>query len=215
MSPEPIRIFLADDHNVVRQALAEMIAKDKQFAIVGQCSGGVQTIEQVLKIRPDVLVLDIAMPGLNGLDVCREVTRRAPNVSVLILSMHDEEEFITRALENGACGYLMKETDHEQLLEGLRTVARGELYLPPGISRTVLQRIGRGEEDPYNLLTTREREVLQLIAEGRTNREVAKLLGLAVKTVDTHRTRLMRKLNIHDQTTLVKYALRRGIVSLE
>ena len=209
------RVFLADDHNVVRQALAEMIAREPDFEVVGQCGDGLKVVAEVVRTEPDVLVLDITMPGLNGLDVCREITRKRRDLGVLILSMHDDEEFVARALENGASGYLMKEADNDQLLEALRTVARGELYLAPGISRTVLQRIGRSGEDPYERLTTREREVFQLIAEGKTNRDVAKALELAVKTVDTHRTRLMRKLNIHDQTSLVKYALRKGIVQLQ
>ena len=155
------------------------------------------------------------MPELSGLEVARRLRDEYPALKILILSMHDEEEFVARALENGASGYLMKEADNDQLIDAMRTVARGELYLAPGISRNVLQRIGHGGEDPYNRLTTRERQVLQLIAEGKTNRQVAKTLGLAVKTVDTHRTRLMRKLNIHDQTSLVKYALRKGIVPLD
>ncbi|HUT01913.1 MAG TPA: response regulator transcription factor [Phycisphaerae bacterium] len=214
MATEEIKVFLADDHTVVRQALAEMIAREPDFAVVGQCGEGLQVIPQVLETKPDVLILDIAMPGLNGLDVCRQVTRKVKSLAVLVLSMYDDEEFIARALENGACGYLMKEADHDQLLNALRAVSRGELYLAQGISRTILQRLGGGGEDPYESLTMRERQVFQLIAEGKTNREVAKALGLAIKTVDTHRTRLMRKLDIHDRTALVKYALRKGIVSL-
>ena len=214
MQDREIRVALADDHTVVRQALAEMIAREEGFTVVGQCGRGSEVMGKVLATKPNVLVLDIAMPGLNGLDVCREVTRKFRNLAVLMLSMHDDEEFIARALENGASGYLMKEADNDQLIEALRAVARGELYLAPGISRMVFQRLGHGNEDPYEQLTTRERQVLQLVAEGKTNREVAEALGLAVKTIDTHRTRLMRKLNIHDQTTLIKYALRKGIVPL-
>jgi len=215
MNQRPIKVFLADDHNVVRQALAEMVAREPDFEVVGQCADGLTVVDAVLAAAPDVLVLDISMPGLNGLDVCREVTRKMDHVGVLILSMHDDEEFVARALENGASGYLMKEADNEQLLDAIHAVGRAELYLAPGISRTALQRIGRRDADPYERLTTREREVLQLIAEGKTNRHIAKALGLAVKTIDTHRTRLMNKLDIHNQTNLVKYALRRGIVPLE
>jgi DNA-binding NarL/FixJ family response regulator len=209
-----IGVFLTDDHTVVRQALAEMIARQPEFKVVGQCGDGLQVAEQVQAAKPDVLVLDIVMPGINGLDICRELTRRMRNLAVLILSMHDDEEFVVRALENGASGYLTKEADNGQLIEALHTVFRGELYLAPGLSRGVLQRLGRGGDDPYEQLTARERQVLQLIAESKTNREVADALGIAVKTVETHRARLMRKLDIHDQTTLVKYALRKGIISL-
>ena len=176
---------------------------------------GLKVAEQVLAARPDVLLLDITLPGLNGLDICRELTKRIRGLSVLILSMHDDEEFVARALRNGASGYLTKEADNDQLIEALRTVFRGELYLAPCLSRNVLQRLGQGGEDSYEQLTTRERQVFQLIAEGRTNREAADSLGLAVKTVDTHRTRLMRKLGIHDRTALVKYALRKGIIRLQ
>ena len=214
MDDKQTTVFLADDHNVVREALAQMIAKDPQFEVVGQCGDGLHVVERVLAAEPDVLVLDIAMPGLNGLDICRDLNHKMPGLSVLMLSMYNDEEFIARALENGACGYLMKDAENDQLIEALRTVARSQVYLAPGVSRTVLQRIGRGAPDPYDQLTTRERQVLQLIAEGKTNREVAEALNLAVKTIDTHRTRLMKKLDIHDQTALVKYALRRGIVTL-
>jgi DNA-binding NarL/FixJ family response regulator len=200
---------------MVRQALAEMIAKEPDFEVVGQCGDGLRVIDQVLAVQPDILILDIGMSGLNGLDICREVTRRLRNLLVLILSMHDDEEFVVRALENGAAGYLTKDANNEQLIEALRAVSRGEIYLAPGLGKDVLSRIGHGRSDPYESLTTRERQVLQLIAEGRTNRDIADALGLAVKTVDTHRTRLMRKLSIHDQTTLVKFALRKGIIRLK
>ncbi len=210
-----IGVFLTDDHTVVRQALAEMIAKEPDFEVVGQCGDGLKVSEEVMAARPDVLVLDISMPGLNGLDICRDLTRRMRDLSVLILSMHDDEEFVVRALRNGALGYLTKEADNDALRDALRKVARGEPCLGPGISRSVIMRIGRDSDDPYERLTTRERQVLQLIVEGQTNREVADSLGLAVKTVDTHRTRLMRKLNIHDQTALVKYALRKGVIKLD
>ncbi len=209
-----IGVFLTDDHTVVRQALAEMIGRQPEFKVVGQCGDGLRVAEQVQATKPDVLVLDITMPGLNGLDICRDLTRRMRNLAILILSMHDDEEFVVRAMENGALGYLTKEADNSQFIEALRTVSRGELYLAPGLSRGVLQRLGRGGEDPYEQLTTRERQVLQLIAESKTNHEVADALGISVKTVDTHRARLMRKLDIHDQTTLVKYALRKGVISL-
>jgi len=212
---QPIGVFLTDDHTMVRQALAEMISKEPEFKAVGQCGDGLQVIEQVLAVQPDILVLDIGMNGLNGLDICRDITRRLSKLAVLILSMHDDEEFVARALENGASGYLTKDADNDQLIEALRAVSRGQMYLAPGLGKDVLAHIGRGRNDPYESLTTRERQVLQLIAEGKTNRETAESLHLAVKTVDTHRTRLMRKLDIHDQTTLVKYALRKGIISLQ
>jgi DNA-binding NarL/FixJ family response regulator len=200
---------------MVREGLAALVAGDSRFRVVGQCGDGLEVVEKVLQTKPDVVVLDITMPGFNGLDVCREVTRKAKGPAVLILTIHDDEEFVARSLEEGASGYLLKEAAAGQLLEALSVVARGEVYLGQGISRAVIQRIASRRGDPYDRLTTRERQVMQLIAEGKTSRRIAEELGLAVKTVDTHRCRLMRKLNIHDQTRLVKYALRRGIVTLE
>ena len=215
MANDSIRVFLADDHAMVREALGALLAKDGRFKIVGQCGDGLEVLPGIQNTRPDVVVLDITMPSLNGLDICRDLTRKCKGVSILILSMHDNEQFIARALEYGASGYLLKGAAAAQLTEAVAAVARGDLYLGPGISRNVLDRLSSGEKDPYELLTSRERQVLQLIAEGRTNRTIADDLGLAVKTVDTHRMRLMRKLNIHDQTTLVKFALRKGLVSLQ
>jgi DNA-binding NarL/FixJ family response regulator len=214
MGDGTINVFLADDHAMVREGLGSIVSKDPQIRIVGQCGDGLQVVSQVQQLQPDVVVLDITMPGLNGLDICRELTRKVRHIAVLILTLHDDEQLIASALEYGASGYLLKESSGEQLVEAIRRVARGELYLGPGIPRSVLQRVGHGRDDPYDRLTTRERQILQSICEGKTNREIAESLGLAVKTIDTHRTHLMRKLNIHDQTSLVKYALRKGIVTL-
>lgn len=200
---------------MVREGLASLLADSAEFDVVGQCGNGLEVVSKILTCTPDVVVLDITMPGLNGLDICREVTRKAPKAAVLILSMHDNEQFVARALEYGARGYLLKESAGEQLSEALRAVARGRRYLGPGIRQEALDRTGGAADDPYNLLTTRERQVLQLIAEGRTNRKIAEELSVAVKTVDTHRMRLMRKLNIHDQTSLVKFAIRKGLVWLD
>ena len=213
MSDNAISIFLADDHTMVREGLAALVSKEPDFSVVGQCGEGLEVLSQILKVCPDVVVLDIMMPGLNGLDICRELTKKAKRVSVLILSMYEDEQFIARALEYGASGYLLKESAAQQLADAIRAVSRGELFLGPGIPRTVLDHMTEGG-DPYETLTTRERQVLQCVAEGKTNRQIAEQLGLAVKTIDTHRMRLMRKLNIHDQTNLVKFAVRRGLVSL-
>ncbi len=199
---------------MVREGLAAVVAKDSRIEVVGQCGDGLKALDEILQAQPDVAVLDITMPGLNGLDVCRELSRKCPEMGIIILTMHDDEQFIARALRNGAMGYLLKEAASAELAEAVHTVARHEMYLGTSIARGAMERILSAKEDSYERLTTRERQVLQLIAEGKTNRLIAEILGLAVKTVDTHRSRLMRKLNIHDQTSLVKYALRRGIVSL-
>jgi DNA-binding NarL/FixJ family response regulator len=211
---DSISVFLADDHAMVREGLAAVVAKDSRIEVAGQCGDGLKALDEILQAKPDVAVLDITMPGLNGLDVCRELSRKCPEMGIIILTMHDDEQFIARALRNGAMGYLLKEAASAELAEAVHTVARHEMYLGTSIARGAMERILSAKEDSYERLTTRERQVLQLIAEGKTNRLIAEMLGLAVKTVDTHRSRLMRKLNIHDQTSLVKYALRRGIVSL-
>lgn len=214
MQSDTIKVFLADDHAMVREGLAALVAGESDIEIVGQCGNGLEVLPQVLEVNPDVVVLDVTMPGLNGLDLCRDLTRSGEGLAILMLTMHDDEEFVARALENGATGYLLKESAADQLGLAIRRVAAGDLYLGPGISRKILGRIGDVADDPYRRLSSRERQVLQLIAEGQTNRKIAELLGLATKTVDTHRTRLMRKLNIHDQTSLVKFAIRRGIITI-
>ena len=209
-----ISVLLADDHAMVREGLAAILSRDPAIEVVGQCGDGPGAVKLAGELHPDVAVLDISMPGLNGLDVCRELCRRHKAGAVLILTMHNDEQFVVRSLDSGASGYLLKEAAATQLTQAVRTVARGELYLSPGISRSVVARVSRGDRDSYESLTMRERQVLQLIAEGKTNRRVAEELHLAVKTVDTHRTRLMRKLNIHGQTALVKYAIKKGLVTV-
>jgi len=213
MGEQEIRVFLADDHVMVREGLAALLAREPGIEVVGQCGDGLDVVEQVLKHEPDVVILDIMMPGLNGLDVCRELSRRLETASVLILTMYDDEQFIARALDYGANGYLLKEAATGQLAAAVRSVAARKLFLGPGIPRGILERISRGSSDAYEQLTTRERQVLQLIAEGNTNPQIASQLNLAVKTVDTHRSNLMRKLAFHNKTDLVKFAIRRGIVS--
>jgi DNA-binding NarL/FixJ family response regulator len=211
---DKIKIFLADDHAMVREGLAVLVEADEGIEVVGQCGDGLKVVADVVSCKPDVVILDITMPGLNGLDICRDLVRKCDGIAVLILTMHSNEQFIAQALENGATGYLLKESAAEKLSEAIRRVAAGEIFLGPGIPRNVLHRLGKPERDPYQKLSTRERQVLQLIAEGKTNRAIAEILELSTKTVDTHRTRLMRKLNIHDQTSLVKFAIRKGIISV-
>lgn len=207
-------VYIADDHAMVREGLAALVTKSPHIKVIGQCGEGLNVVEAVMQLQPDVVLLDIEMPGLNGLDVCRELSKKVKRTAIVMLTMHDDEEFIAKALDNGASGYILKESAADRLSEAIDAVARGEVYLGPGIPRSVLRRVGKKGVDPYDRLTSRERQVLQMIAEGKTNRDVSKTLGLAVKTVDTHRARLMRKLDIHDQTTLVKFALRKGLVSL-
>ena len=215
MEEKKIRLFLADDHTLVRQGIAALLASSPDIEVVGECGNGLNVMDGVFETKPDVVVLDLAMPGLNGMDVCRQLTRKAKSVAVLVLTMYADEEFIVRSLENGANGYLLKEAAPEQLVEAVRTVARGDLFLGPGVPRSILSRLtSRPEDDPYERLTSRERQVFQLIAESKTNRKIAEILGLSVKTVDTHRAHLMRKLDIHDQTSLVKIAIQKGVIQV-
>lgn len=210
-----IGVFLADDHAMVREGLAALLDGEEGFAVVGQCGNGLDVVSQTLKCRPDVAVLDVTMPGLNGLDACRELAAKVPDLAILILSVHNNEQFVARALTYGASGYLLKESAADHLTRAIETVVAGQPYLGPGIPRSILQRVAHMGEDPYELLSTRERQVLQLIAEGHTNPMIAEDLGLSVKTVSTHREHLMHKLDIHDQTSLVKFAIRQGLITLE
>ena len=209
-----VRVFLADDHVMVREGLAALVGSVTDFVVVGQCADGMQVVGEVMRTSPELVILDITMPGRNGLDICRELVRKFRDIRVLILTIHDDEQFVARALDHGAAGYLLKEAASEQLIEAMRAIARGEIYLGRELSPEARERISSGAEDPYDRLTGRERQVLQLIAEGKTNRQIAQELEVAIKTIDTHRCHLMQKLNIHDQTALIKYALRRGIVGL-
>ncbi|MCY2928899.1 MAG: response regulator transcription factor [Planctomycetota bacterium] len=204
------RVFLADDHRLVREGLAALLDRTGQFEVVGQCGNGLDVVDQAAKLGPDVVVLDVELPGLNGIDVCHGLKRKLPDTVVLVLSMHDDESFVIRALQNGARGYLLKDSAGSDLAEAIRTVMAGQMFIGSGIDKNVLSRLHRPHVEPYDTLTSRERQVLQLIAEGKTNRKIGEALGLAVKTVDTHRMRLMRKLEIHDQTTLVKFFLKRN-----
>ena len=200
---------------MVRQGIAALIDREDDIHVVGECGNGMEVFAEVEKAHPDVVVLDISMPGLNGLDVCRQILRKLKGIAVLVLTMHADQEYVVRALKSGASGYLLKEAAAEQLTQAVRAVACGELFLGPGVSHNVLQRLREDtQEDPYTQLTARERQVFQQIAEGNTSRQIAENMGLSIKTIDTHRSHLMRKLGIHDQTTLIKYAIRRGIVQL-
>lgn len=213
MNVQPVKVLLADDHTMVREGLAALIGNNSQVQVIGQCGDGLQVVKQVEELKPDVVVLDISMPGTNGLDICRELSKKVQGVAVLILTMHDSEQFISKAMQNGARGYLIKDAAPAQLTEAILAVARGEKFLGAWIPQAMLN--PGAQSDSYDRLTPRERQVLQLIAESKTNRQIAHVLKLSVKTVDTHRSHLMRKLGIHDQTSLVKFVLRRGLVRLD
>lgn len=209
-------ILLADDHRIVRQGLRALLASEADFEVVGEADDGREALELVKRLNPDVLVLDLMMPGLNGLEVARQLPRQSPAVRVVVLSMHDDEGFVLEALANGVSGYVLKDSNSSDLVHAVREVAAGRRYLSPPLSDRAIeayqQRAKVGALDKHETLTTREREVLQLSAEGHTNSEIAARLGISTRTAETHRSRLMHKLGLHTQSDLIRYAIRRGII---
>lgn len=207
-----IRILLADDHVIVRQGFRMILAAQPDMEILGEASNGREAVEQAERLQPDVVVMDVAMPDLNGIEATRRMAAVAPRARVLALSMHKDSVYVREILKAGARGYLLKDAFDRDLLAAVRAVARGEGYLSPAVSDAVLNDYRRHVTDPLDLLTSREREILQMIAEGKTNKEVATTLGLSVYTVDAHRGRIMEKLNVHSASELVRVALRHGLV---
>jgi len=205
-------ILLADDHLVVRQGL-KVLLENEGFRVVGEASDGREALQLAQNLRFDVAVLDLAMPLLNGIDAGRAILQACPKTKVVLLTMHTEDHLILEALRAGIKGYVLKSKATEELVEAIQEVSRGRLYLTPGASETVVQAYLAKTELPPEPLSPREREFLQLIAEGKTTKEAAGLLGISVKTAESHRTRIMQKLNIHEIAGLVRYAIRRGLVS--
>ena len=207
-----IRIVLADDHSVVRQGFRRILEAQTDMEIVGEASNGREALDSAAKLSPDVVVMDVAMPELNGIEATRRMGEAAPRTRVLALSMHKDSVYVREILRAGARGYLLKDAVDEDLIAAVRAVARGEGYLSPGVADAVLTDYRQHVTDPIDLLTSREREVLQLIAEGKTNKEIATTLNLSVYTVDAHRGRIMEKLNLHSTGELVRFAIRKGLV---
>jgi DNA-binding NarL/FixJ family response regulator len=207
---------LADDHTLVRAGLRKLLESLPNIEVVGEASDGLELLELAAQTQPQVILMDIAMPGLNGLEATGRITKSWPDVRVLILSMHQNAEYIRQALRQGAVAYLLKDSAPMELELALKAVLKGETYLSPAVSKGVVsdyvQRL-RSEEQPIDTLTPRQREVLQLIAEGQSTKDIARRLDLSVKTVETHRTQLMKQLDIHEVTGLVRYALRAGLVT--
>jgi two-component system response regulator NreC len=209
---EKIHILLADDHAVVRQGFKMILAAQPDMEIVGEAGNGREALDLAGKLQPDVIVMDVAMPELNGIEATRRVADVSPRSRVLALSMHKDSVYVREILRAGARGYLLKDAISSDLLAAVRAIARGEGYLSPGVSDAVLNDYRRHVTDPIDLLTSREREVLQMIAEGKTNKDIATVLNLSVYTVDAHRGRIMEKLNVHSVTDLVRFAVRCGLV---
>ena len=215
---KPIRILLADDHNVIRRGLRLLLESESDFTVVAEAADGRQAVEQALVSRPDVVVLDISMPQLNGTDAAQRITEALPGTAVVILSMHSDEGYVLRALRAGAKGYLVKDSAEGELIEAIRAVSNGRAFFSPEVSRMLMEDYVReirmrGVNDSYELLTAREREILHLLAEGKANKEVAALLNLSLFTVDTHRRNLQEKLNLHSVAELILYAVRKGVIS--
>lgn len=212
-----IRVLLADDHSVVRQGLRAWLERSGYVQVVGEAADGREAVAMVEKLDPDVVLMDIAMPMLNGIDATAQIMRRKPDTKVIILSMHADESYILRALGAGAKGYLLKESTEADVLPAVRSVRDGKPYFTPSIARVLLEdymRMLKQNElqDSYDLLTEREREVLQLLAQGKSNKEAAQILDLSPHTIDSHRTNMMQKLNLHNTAEIVLYAVRKGII---
>lgn len=212
MSSRKITILLADDHSMVRQGFRRILESQPDMEIVGEAGNGREALEQAAKLAPDVVVMDVAMPELNGIEATRRLMETTPRTRVLALSMHKDAVYVREILRAGARGYLLKDAVDVDFLAAVRAIARGEGYLSPGVADAVLTDYRQHVTDPIDLLTSREREVLQLIAEGKTNKEIATLLKLSVYTVDAHRGRIMEKLNLHSTGELVRFAVRKGLI---
>jgi len=213
-----IRILLADDHNVVRKGLRLLLESQPGFTVVGEAADGREAVEQAEKTRPDVVVLDIAMPKLSGTEAAQRIGEALPGTAIVILSMHSDEGYVLRALKAGAKGYLLKDSAEGDLIEAIKAVSEGKTFFSPEITKILVEDYvreirTRGLEDSYELLTSREREILQLLASGKSNKEVAADLGLSPYTVETHRRNLQEKLNLHSFAELILYAARKGLIS--
>jgi len=203
---------LADDHAVVRQGFRLILGAQADMEIVGEAGNGREAVAMSESLHPDVVVMDVAMPELNGIEATRRIVDANPHTRVLALSMHKDSVYVREILRAGARGYLLKDSIDVDLLAAVRAVAKGEGYLSPGVSGSVLSDYRKHVTDPLDLLSSREREVLQLIAEGKTNKDIATLLNLSVYTVDAHRGRIMEKLNLHSTSELVRFAVRKGLI---
>ena len=213
-----VKVLLADDHGIVRRGLHYLLERSPDFKVVGEAADGREAVKMAEDLNPDVVVMDIAMPNLNGLDATAQIVKKNPAVGVIVLSMHSDETYLVRALSAGARGYLLKDSAENDLLRAVQTVSQGRPFFSPAIAQKLLEDYMRRLQqqnltDSYDLLTDREKEVLQLLAEGKSNKEVAVLLDLSLYTVETHRANLMQKLGLHNTAEIVLYAVRKKIIT--
>jgi len=213
-----LRILLADDHVVVRTGLRALLERQPNLEVVGESENGRETVELVASLGPDVVVMDVAMPVLNGIEATKTILTQRPATAVVILSMHADESYVMRALKAGARGYLLKDSAAADLISAIQAVSQNKSFFSPKVSRILAEDYVRvlkqkGAVDSYDLLTSREREILQLLAEGKSNKEVANMLNLSLYTVETHRTHILQKLNLHSVPDLILYAVRKGIIA--
>jgi len=213
-----IRILLADDHTVVRKGLRLLLESQPGFTVIADAANGRETVTLAEELSPDVVVMDVAMPILNGIEAARQISARLPHTAIVFLSMHSDESYVLKALKAGARAYLLKDSAEQDLISAVKAVSEGKAFFSPAISKMLVedyirQMQERKVEDSYDLLTTREREVLQLLAEGKNNKEAAGILNLSLYTVETHRSNIFQKLNLHSGAELVLYAIRKGVIS--
>ena len=215
---DKIRILLADDHTILRSGIRSLLEDEPGLSVIGEAEDGRTAVAMACQLKPDVVIMDIAMPLLNGLEATRQIKSQCPGVKVLILSMHDNEEYIRQVLEAGAMGYILKDAAARELISAIQSVYRGEAVLSPAVTRLVIEDYlrwgGARPQEEIDGLSPREREVLQLIAEGYTNKQIAEILSISIKTVQAHRNNLMQKLDLHDRGELIKYAIQKKIIEI-
>ncbi len=213
-----VRVLIADDHGIVRKGIRLFLEQQPELEVVGEAADGREAVRLAGEMNPDIIIMDISMPILNGMEATAQIVKHNPEIAVIVLSMHSDESYLIRTLMAGAKGYLLKDTAETDLMRAIETVSQGKPFFSPSIAQTLLDEYVRqlqqkGLQDSYDLLTDREKEVLQLLAEGKSNKEVANLLNISIYTVETHRTNLMQKLNLHNTAEIVLYAVRKKIIS--
>lgn len=213
-----VKILIADDHKIIREGLRALLEKEPDMEVIAEAQDGIDALKQTKKLTPDVVIMDIGMPAMNGIEATRQIVSQVKGIKVIALSMHSDRRFVLQMLEAGASGYLLKDSAFEELVTSIKTVISNQPYLSPKVTDVVIKEYlynaGRNEKTAFKVLTAREREVLQLIAEGKSTKQIASGMNVSVKTVETHRQQIMEKLNIHSIAELTKYAIREGLTSL-